>query len=329
MRGAGVKLSMLKWARKRSDRDNYIRKHFPEIESWERGAKSPSLRDMEKFAQATYVPIGYLFLDEPPDIRLPVSDFRSIGGASMGPPSPHLLDTVYLCQQRQGWYRKYAESAGEEKLDFVGSMSVDDDVVHSASQIRRALKLDDEARLKPDNSDTVRQRLVSEAENLGILVMVSDVVANDAARKLDVKEFHGFALAAAWAPLVFVNGKDGVGAQPFTMAHALAHIWLGQSGVSGNSVRDVPDNVVEKWCSAVAAEMLAPSDVMRKAYDTSADVTAETIRLARLFNVSNQIILRRMYDVGGLGRADFQNKYDGEVRLAAKREKKKTKKIQC
>ena len=42
--------------------------------------------------------------------------------------SPDLLDTIYLCQQRQEWFRDFARATGETALDFVGSTTVQDDV---------------------------------------------------------------------------------------------------------------------------------------------------------------------------------------------------------
>jgi len=36
-------------------------------------------------------------------------------------PTPNLLDTIYACQQRQEWYRDYAQANGGEPVELVGA----------------------------------------------------------------------------------------------------------------------------------------------------------------------------------------------------------------
>ena len=169
----------------------------------------------------------------------------------------------------------------------------------------------------------MRRYMVHGAERLGVLVMVSGVVGNNTHRRLSVEEFGGFALTDEWAPLVFVNDIHYKEAQLFTLAHELAHIWLGQSAVSDSPVWHASGNAVETWCNAVAAEVLVPSEIMRGEYNANTSVQDEIDRLARLFGVDNQVILRRMYDAGGIDRVTFQKAYDEEVCRAAERKKKK------
>ena len=322
-----VKQSLLNWACRRSGRDDAdIRKDFPELESWKRGETLPSLGKLEEFAKATYAPIGYFFLDAPPNDRLPVSDFRTVGGADIGEPSGGLLDTIYLCERRQEWYKEEIRATGGKQLGFVGSMSTADDTISSAKQIRTALKFNVEQRVGIGGRNGARRWLVNQMEDLGILVMMSGVVGNDTRRKLDVAEFRGFALADPWAPLVFVNSTDGESAKIFTLVHEVAHIWLGQSALSNNSVVNKPDHAVERWCNAVAAEMLVPSELIREKYGQTKDLDKNIDRLARYFKVSKQVILRRIYDTGGIDHTTFQKAYDKERELATKREEEKKKK---
>ena len=52
----------------------------------------------------------------------------------------------------------------------------------------------------------------------------------------------------------------------FTLAHALAHIWLGQSALSDVTPIAAPEHEVERWCIAVAAEFLVPLGALRAEY---------------------------------------------------------------
>src|SRR3990172_426739 len=252
-----VRFELLRWARERAGFSvGALTRRFPHLEAWERGEARPTLKQLESFAKATYAPVGFLFLQEPPVERIPIPDFRTVDNAHVGHPSPDLLDTVYVCQQRQEWYRDFARSVGEEPCSFVGSARVADNVETTAARMRHALEFDlGERRRMPTWTDALR-RFIEQADALGVLVMCSGVVLNNNRRHLDPEEFRGFAMADDLAPLVFINGADTKAAQMFTLAHELSHIWLGQSAVSDAQAAWVPDHQVERWCNRVAAELL-------------------------------------------------------------------------
>lgn len=314
MNRVAIKPELLRWAWERAGFDRADLEHkFPQLAAWEEGTAQPTLKQVEAFAKATYTPVGFLFLQEPPVEKVPIPDFRTIDNQHVGHPSPDLLDTLYVCQQRQEWYRDFARSMGEKPLAFVGSASVRDEIVPAAARIRAALKFDvNERRRMPTWTDALRH-FIEQADGLGILVMCNGVVHNNNYRHLDPSEFRGFAMADDLAPLVFINGADTKSAQMFTLAHELAHIWLGQSAVSDAQPVAVPVQDVERWCNQVAAELLVPLDLMRREYNGDAELPDEVNRLARRFKVSTLVILRRIHDAGGLTRQEFWDAYEAEV----------------
>src|SRR5712691_1929883 len=64
-----VKPELLRWARERAGFDlAALVKRFPQLPDWESGGARPTLKQLEKFAKATYAPLGFLFLPEPPSM---------------------------------------------------------------------------------------------------------------------------------------------------------------------------------------------------------------------------------------------------------------------
>lgn len=254
--------------------------------------------------------MGYLLLEDPPDEWLPVPDFRTIGDAEVGRASPDLLDTVYQCQQRQDWYRDYARLNGESPISFVGSLTPETDVTEAARQMRDVLAF--EPAQRGGRWSEAARRLVAEADEHGVLVMVSGVVGSNTRRKLNPREFRGFALSDELAPLIFVNGADTKAAQIFTLAHELGHLWLGESAVSDVDLVATSTNEIERWCNQVAAEFLLPLSSLGH-IDVGEDaLAAELDRLAREFKVSTLVVLRRIFDAGQLSGEQFRIAYAQE-----------------
>ena len=301
MTRVSVRPELLRWAWERARFDPFeIEDRFPQYAAWERGEKQPTLKQLEKFAKATHTPIGYLFLHEPPEEQVPIPDFRTMADTVVGPPSPDLLDTLYLCQQRQDWYREFTLLESGRPVLFVGSVHPGDDVVKVAEAMRRILGFDLEARRKMPTWTEALRRFIAQADGAGILVMVSGVVGSNNRRKLNPAEFRGFALADELAPLVFINGADTKAAQMFTLAHELAHIWIGQTALSNAGVSALPNRDVERWCNQVAAEFLVPMLAFKQELARNVELQDELNRLAKRFKVSTLVILRRMHDAGAL-----------------------------
>jgi len=308
-----VNPEMMRWARERAMIiPAELVKRFPKLKEWEQGESHPTLKQLENYAKAVHAPICFLFLREPPVEQVPIPDFRTTNREYHERPSPDLLDTIYMCQQRQEWYRDYLRALGETAIPFVGSADMQAGVEITAADIRKALGFDIEERRKmPTWTDALRH-FIEQADGLGILVMCNGVVLNNNRRKLNPEEFRGFALADDLAPLIFINGQDTKAAQMFTLAHELAHIWIGQSAISDSQAFSLPDHEVERWCNRVAAELLIPRNVLEGKYQSRNNLQEEIMRLARYFKVSTLVILRRVFDIKAITKQQFEIEYQAE-----------------
>jgi len=314
---ATVHPELLRWARERASRSTAslaksVGVSERRVESWETSGEL-TLKQVEKVAKVTYTPVGYLFLSEPPVEAVPIPDLRTKANRTLTRPSPDLLETIYLCQRRQAWYRDNERILGSQPRAFVGSVRPEDPIEDVAARMRGALQFGlDEQRSFPTWTETLR-RFIEAADDAGVMVMCSGVVHNNNRRTLDPEEFRGFALADPLAPLVFVNGADSKSAQMFTLAHELAHLWLGSSALSDAGPGRVADNTVERWCNRVAAEFLVPADALRSEYRAGNLLVDETARLSRAFKVSMLVMLLRLHELGFLARPEFELAYDAEL----------------
>lgn len=303
---------MLTWARERSRLGlTFFDQRFPKLEQWERGDAKPTFKQLESFAKATHTPIGYLFLPEPPEERLPIRDLRTI---VHGParPSPDLLDTIYAMQRRQDWLRDDRREGEAEPLEFVGSARLGDEPSAVGREMRRIVGIDEGWASAVSTWEGAVSDLRRRIEQLGVMAIVNGVVGNNTHRKLNVAEFRGFALTDPYAPLIFVNGDDAKSAQMFTLAHELAHVWLGSEGegVSGFDGIFPGDARVEKFCDQTAAEFLVPVRELKARWREVMGESQPFELLARRFKVSPIIIGRRAMDLRLVDRQSFFEFYE-------------------
>lgn len=309
-----IRPMMLTWARERARLDlAYFDKRFPQFEQWERGEKQPTFKQIEAFAKATHTPIGFLFLPEPPEERLPIPDLRTL---KQGPlrPSPDLLDTIYAMQGRQDWLREERIECEAGPFEFVGSARLGDEPAAVGQEMRRVVGVGDGWAAAVATWQEAVSELRRRIERLGVMAVINGVVGNNTHRKLDVDEFRGFAMTDPYAPLIFVNGADAKSAQMFTVAHELAHVWLGSEGegVSGFDGIFPGDSRVEKFCDQVAAEFLVPAQELKGFWRGVKGESEPFEQLARRFKVSPIVIGRRAMDLRLVSREtffDFYNAY--------------------
>lgn len=263
------------------------------------------MSQLEKFAHRTHTPLGYFFLTTPPVERLPIPDFRTMTDGRPRRPSPELLETVAAMQERQLWMRDELIADGARPLDFVGSVGIGVTFESIAGDMRRRLGLEAGWAAEVRTMEDALRHLRKQAESLGIFVMANGVVGNNTHRPLRVEEFRGFALTDRHAPLVFINNADTKGAQMFTFAHELAHLWLGREGLSNPDAATDDADANERFCNRIAAEFLVPAAKLTELWLTVATLDDPVEALARRFKVSPMVVARSAKELRLLSPAEF------------------------
>ena len=311
-----VRPELLRWARERAgipaDAKRLTRR-FPRYPHWEQGEVRPTLRQLEEFARVTRTPFGFLLLRQPPEEPFPIPDLRGADTKEPTSPSLNLRDTVYLCERRQESFRDYAAAERLDPVSIAGCATLEDSAEAAAARARSRLKMELQDRAGTPTWHDALPQFIKNIEAEGVLVMVSGVVGNNTHRSLDPNEFRGFALVDEIAPIVFINGTGAPAVQMFTLAHELAHVYLGESALSNIEPTSTPFNAVEAWCDKFAVEVLVPIEGFREEYRGEVLAPSELKRLSQRFKVSTLMILRRLYDLGVLARDQFQAAYGEEL----------------
>lgn len=286
-----------------------------QITQWETGPQFPPFGRAQDLAKALEIPFGYLFLSVPPAEKTAIPDLRKVDQSTRRP-SPEFTDLLNDIVVKHDWYIDYTKESGTDKLPFVGRYSIHTPFKRVAADIRSVIEPDELRSGAKSWSDYLRL-LTQRAEEFGILVMRAGVVRGNSRRKLSVSEFRGFAISNPIAPLVFINSKDAVAAQVFTLAHELAHIWVGQSGISNQDLSQTKEpgayaELVEEYCNDVAAELLVPTDEFDSMWTTRTGSNEDKSEyLARRFRVSVPVILRRASERGYITQSVFFRLWKG------------------
>ena len=311
MRRVAVEEDILLWALHRSGLDvKDLESKFPRIRQWIAGPCEPTLRQLESLARATLTPLGFFFLKTPPEETLPIPHFRTVADDRVHTPSPDLLETIQTMQRRQAWMREFMIDQRQIEIPFVGSARVDEQPESVVQHMRRMLDLDAHWAAEQHTWSDALHALREAIEAAGILVVSNGIVGNNTRRKLDPEEFRGFVLVDRYAPLVFVNGADGKAAQMFTLAHELAHVFMGSSAAF--DLRDMlpAQDATEQACNRIAAEFLAPGDELRRVWPSVRDEEEPFQKLARQFKVSVLVAARRALDLRLINRSAFLSFYN-------------------
>jgi Zn-dependent peptidase ImmA (M78 family) len=292
---------------------------------WKNNEKTPTFGQIEDFSKKVHIPLGYFFLQSPPDEPLPLMEYRTVQSAAKTIPSRDLMDTYYQMSSIQDWMRDYLMDSGSEKRNFVGSGKKEKDPVKIAASIRGITGMPEDWYARSKDKNASFKMLRSFFENIGILILQNGVVGQNNFRKLSIDEFRAFTLIDDYAPLIFINSNDTEGGKLFSLLHEVVHIWIGlHSFFNDNSGLVLNVNPLEIICNATAAELLVPDAHFVDKWNSQFSVVVNNkIRdIAEYFKCGVITIARRALDNKYINQTQYEQIISDAIADAKKRERK-------
>ncbi|MCZ6772516.1 MAG: XRE family transcriptional regulator [Proteobacteria bacterium] len=218
----------------------------------EAGKKDPTRPMLVKMSEKYRRPLLTFYLPKRPQASDRGQDLRTLPEAP--PPGAEALLDALLRDifARQGLVKAALEETEEdEPLAFVGSGRIAEGVDAVVDSMRATFGVNLADFRRQRTAENAFKLLRAGAEKAGVFVLL---MGNLGSYHTDInaRVFRGFALADPIAPFVVINENDSRAAWSFTLLHELAHLWLGQTGVSGYE----GEAEVEKFCDAAAARFL-------------------------------------------------------------------------
>ena len=268
----------------------------------ENGEVEPSRPMLLKMVKQYRRPLLTFYMTVPPRRGDRGQDFRTL-------PEEHsafdeaLLDTLIRdVQARQSMLRSALEDEDDiEPVTFVGSAQRADGFESLARSIQQELDLDIQEFRSQPNQNTAFNFLRGKAEDAGVFVLlIGNLGSHHTA--IDVEVFRGFTISDDLAPFIVINDQDSHAAWSFTLLHELAHLWLGQTGVSGATA----ERAIERFCNDVAGEILLPEEELLTLgvnHNTSLEVVKSLINeFADSRNVSHSMVTYKLYSCDAISR---------------------------
>ena len=297
---------ILKWAREWRGRSLdevavKTKKDVRLIEDWERGERTPTVKQARMLADFYDRPFLEFLLPQPPQLPEPVSlpDYRMHRDTQ--PPSQNwdLQDIQQWAETQRinalDLYSEIGEPPPElPKALFATPGETSADVAERSREIL-SFPIERQMEMTQAEARDLPGILRDVFERVGVLTLKRTELAELKVRGICIAEFP--------LPVIVVT-RESPSAQAFTLVHEFAHVLLKQSGVSGSIDRNVRSTDVEGWCNRYTGAFLMPERYVQELMGARPARPAdriEDIRLAsfaKAFRVSAHAMLIRLVHLG-------------------------------
>jgi Zn-dependent peptidase ImmA (M78 family)/transcriptional regulator with XRE-family HTH domain len=259
------------------------------LKAIEAGDGEPSRSLLKRMAERYHRPLITFFLPVRPAPGDRGEDFRRAPDAPPVDYDPRLDALLRDVRARHDIVHTLLLEEETPPLSFIGSLKRSRTPADIARAIADTIKFDLRAFRRARSARQAFAYLRERLESAGIFVLL---LGNLGSYHTNISSmmFRGYAIADAIAPFIVINENDNDTSWAFTALHEAAHLWLGQTGISGAA----HTNRIEQLCNDVAGRLLFPVEditplrtLVGRPFDV---VLGEVSRTARDCNVSRRMV---------------------------------------
>ncbi len=313
----GIQPAVLRWARQSiglsvSDVAEKLKRPREEVEAWESGRSAPTYAQLEKLAyQVCKRPLAVFFLPIPPEETPPEKEFRTLPDIDL---RSLAADTHMQIRRAHAYQLALQElfdgnNPSERRILWQLHLSREAPMVPQARAIREFLGVSLETQSAWKDDDIALKQWRAVIESVGIFVFKA---------AFKQKEISGFCLLDKEFPIIYINNSTTKTRQIFSLFHELAHLLFAVNGLSKldkSYIDYLPkeEKNIEKYCNAIAAEILIPSsDFEQQTRLLPVDIErldeAQFANLANRYCVSREAILRRFLEEGRVSQEFYEQR---------------------
>jgi Zn-dependent peptidase ImmA (M78 family) len=265
------------------------------VKEWEKkdGAIKPTFAQIEKLSTVYKRPLSAFLLPAPPKEPPFPKDFRTLPTEERQSIKPKTHLAIRKARRFQYSAIELAKELGEESKKLSIKADLSDNPETLAERVRVQFGVKEFTRPNFLTKEAALDEWIKLLENNGTLVFQISITMN--------KEIRGFSLIDEDVPAIVLRRSDETSAKIFTLFHELAHLLLREGGICDLEESDISH---EKFCNHFAGAFLVPKNELLNHSVVKTNVTTREwsenfLRdIARDFNVSKEVILRRLLILG-------------------------------
>ncbi len=319
-----VKPEVFKWLRESSgwtfeDTSKRLKTNVENIKKFEKGEKSPTLRQLKELSQAFKRPLAAFFLSKPKEGKKLPEDYRML------PDRKGVFDKKTILAIRKARSLQYIGKELSSNIKYEtkpkikkANPSSNPEII--GKQYRKIFNLSEEKQRKFKDPYKLFNYIRNILEDMNILVFQISMPIEDA---------RGFSLTDDFPAVIVVNTKDSIEARLFSLMHEFAHVLLGETVIDLPEISLTIRNRIEKWCNEFASSFLLPKETAKTLFKSiHADLTTKKTldSLSRKYKVSKAMLLLSMYKLNYISKTEYQDVLDRykpkEISITKKERKK-------